>query len=121
MKQHLAGIRGAIAPCKKVPYDMRFQIGEYLKGVAEKNKETRQLHNEENIHDIDLSRDEGNMEEDGKDDFKEIPSGSRSRSESGSATRLPPTQGDPSSRKRKGDPSLTNYFAPRTTPGAQIY
>ena len=73
------------------------------------------MHNEENILDIDLSRNEGNMEE---DDFEEIPSGG-SRSWSGSGTRLPPTQGDPSSRKRKGDHSLTNYFAPRTTPGAQ--
>ncbi|KAG8363560.1 hypothetical protein BUALT_Bualt19G0035200 [Buddleja alternifolia] len=42
MKQHLAGIRGNVTPCKKVPPEVRFMIQGSLKENSEKAKEKRE-------------------------------------------------------------------------------
>ena len=42
MKRHLAGIKGAVAACTSVPYDVRFQMVENLKEISKsKNKQKR--------------------------------------------------------------------------------
>ncbi|KAK8941408.1 hypothetical protein KSP39_PZI009861 [Platanthera zijinensis] len=42
MKQHLAGIKGNIGACKKVPHDIRHQMQENLKGITEKKQEIQE-------------------------------------------------------------------------------
>ncbi|PKU70417.1 hypothetical protein MA16_Dca007169 [Dendrobium catenatum] len=41
MKQHLAGVKGNIAACKKVPHDIRYQMQENLKEILRKKQQHR--------------------------------------------------------------------------------
>ena len=45
MKRHLAGIKGDVAACKGVLYDVRFQMAKYLKEIS-KSKEQAKLYQE---------------------------------------------------------------------------
>ncbi|KAK8952176.1 hypothetical protein KSP39_PZI003506 [Platanthera zijinensis] len=38
MKQHLAGVKGNIAACKKIPHDIRIQMQENLKEITTKKQ-----------------------------------------------------------------------------------
>ena len=42
MKRHLAGIKGDVAACTSVPYDVRLQIVENLKEIS-KSKEQQKM------------------------------------------------------------------------------
>ena len=41
MKRHLAGIKGDVAACMGVPYDVRFQMVENLKGISKSKEQTK--------------------------------------------------------------------------------
>ena len=41
MKRHLVGIKGDVAACMGVPYDVRFQMVENLKGISKSKEQTK--------------------------------------------------------------------------------
>ena len=41
MKRHLAGIKGDVAACTSVPYDVRLQIVENLKEISKSKEQTK--------------------------------------------------------------------------------
>ena len=90
MKQHLAGVTGNIASCKKVSHDVRHKMLESLNEVRQKKPDTI----------LDEAYNGGGEVE---QDVQEIETSSQSRTILG---------------KRKCN-ALQSYFAPRTTPGSQ--
>lgn len=89
MKKHLAGRKGEIAACKKVSYDIRYQMEESLKENDGKKYVSKSVA-ADNLHDdfvIDIEEEE----------------------------RAQDTQ----PQKRRREQNMPSYFAPRTTPGAQ--
>ncbi|KAK4583897.1 hypothetical protein RGQ29_021854 [Quercus rubra] len=98
MKIHLAGIKGDVAACMGVPYDVRFQMVENLKGISKSKEQTKKDQEASNYSPLE---DSPKFE-----DVQEItPRGRGLRSNLG---------------KRKVG-NIDNYFAPRTTPGAQPF
>ena len=101
MKKHLAGIKGDIGSCKKVSYDVRYQMLEYVKEFELKKKTEKQRQEEM----FSVPSTNSDMQED--DDVQEVFS---------SCHGLPKK---PVLCKRKGTNPMDSYFAPRTTLGAQ--
>ncbi|XP_023884919.1 uncharacterized protein LOC111997101 [Quercus suber] len=99
MKRHLAGIKSDIGWCKKVSHDVRYQLLEYVKEFELKKKVGKQRQEEM----FSVPSTNSDMQED--EDVQEVFS-------SGLSKKL--VLG-----KRKGTKPVDNYFAPRTTPGAQ--
>ncbi|KAI0526910.1 hypothetical protein KFK09_002503 [Dendrobium nobile] len=100
MKQHLAGVKGNIAACKKVPHDIRFQMQENLKDIS-KRKQQVQEELESTPFPIDVEVDEG-----------------------GDSSSLPKSQSSEAylSELAKGKRKLAEidtFFAPRTKSGSQ--
>ncbi|KAL0359857.1 UNVERIFIED_CONTAM: hypothetical protein Sangu_0835100 [Sesamum angustifolium] len=50
MKQHLAGKKGEIRPCQKVPLDVRYQMEQSIKEFVEKKRENLERHIVENLY-----------------------------------------------------------------------
>ncbi|XP_050259781.1 uncharacterized protein LOC126704828 [Quercus robur] len=92
MKKHLAGIKGDIGSCKKVSHDVRYLMLEYVKAEKQCQEEM-----------FSVPSTNSDMQED--EDVQEVYS---------SGLPKKPVLG-----KRKGTNLVDNYFAPRTTPGAQ--
>nr|XP_023870395.1 uncharacterized protein LOC111982996 [Quercus suber] len=99
MKQHLAGIKGDIGLCKKVSHNVRYQMLEYVKEFELKKKADKQRQEEM----FSVPSTYSDMQED--ENVQEIFS---------SGLPKKPILG-----KRKGTKLVDNYFAPRTTLGAQ--
>ncbi|XP_020692871.1 uncharacterized protein LOC110107070 [Dendrobium catenatum] len=99
MKQHLAKVKGNIAACKKVPYDVRFQMQENLKDIS-KRKQQVQEELESTRFPIDAEVDEGGD------------SSSQPKSQSSEAYILELAKG-----KRKLA-EIDTFFAPRTKSGS---
>ncbi|XP_030974102.1 uncharacterized protein LOC115994184 [Quercus lobata] len=99
MKKHLAGIKGDIGSCKKVSHDVRYQMLEYVKEFELKKKAEKQRQEEM----FSVPSTNSDLQED--DDVQEVFS---------SGLPKKPVLG-----KRNGTKLVDNYFAPRTTPGAQ--
>ncbi|KAG8363548.1 hypothetical protein BUALT_Bualt19G0033900 [Buddleja alternifolia] len=97
MKQHLAGTRGIVTPCKKVPPEVRFMIQGSLKENSEKAKEKREaIHiDDQLLANIDDSHVDN--------DIQEITPRPAQRE---GHNNVQPT----SSRKRKGAIVLDSYF-----------
>ena len=99
MKRHLTGIKGDIGSCKKVSHDVRYQMLEYVKEF-ELKKKTKKQRQEEMFSvpstNSDLQEDEYVQEVFSSGLPKKLVLG-----------------------KRKGTKTVDDYFAPRTTPGAQ--
>ncbi|KAI0495126.1 hypothetical protein KFK09_025273 [Dendrobium nobile] len=100
MKQHLAGIKGNIASCKKVPHDIRYQMQQNLNEISKKKQQAQQ----------DLSQIDDLL---GEDPVEE---------ERGSCSVTKPQSSDIHGKgldkgKRKID-EIDNFFAPRTKPGS---
>ncbi|KAI0511649.1 hypothetical protein KFK09_012279 [Dendrobium nobile] len=100
MKQHLAGVKGNIAACKKVPHDIRFQMQENLKDIS-KRKQQVQEELESTPFPIDAEVDEGG-------DSSSLP-----KSQSSEAYQSELAKG-----KRKLA-EIDTFFAPRTKSGSQ--
>ncbi|KAG8367321.1 hypothetical protein BUALT_Bualt16G0060100 [Buddleja alternifolia] len=112
MKQHLARRKGDIIVCPKVPPDVRYQMEESLKGIVDKKKEYRERFTIENPYGGPIS------EGDDTHDYEEIKEIHRQAWERGKTT--PSSLGKenaPVGQNKKG--KFGDYFAPRTTPGAQ--
>ncbi|KAI0524346.1 hypothetical protein KFK09_003713 [Dendrobium nobile] len=58
IKQHLAGIRGNIASCKKVPHDIRHQMQENLREIGKKKQQTQEELEQNTTVSIDEHMDE---------------------------------------------------------------
>ncbi|KAI0498297.1 hypothetical protein KFK09_021538 [Dendrobium nobile] len=101
IKQHLAGIRGNIASCMKVPHDIRYQMQENLKEIGKKKQQAQ----EELEHNTAVFVDEYMEEERG--------SSSLPKSQSSDAHHEGTNKG-----KRKLD-NIEKFFAPRTRAGSQ--
>ncbi|KAG8381166.1 hypothetical protein BUALT_Bualt06G0094100 [Buddleja alternifolia] len=116
MKQHLAGKKGAITVCRKVPPDVRYQMEESLKEIATKKKESQDSYNMENTYGPPIFEGE---DRDDEEDVGEIPRQTWERTGSArSSTQKGKSQAGQSS-KVKPSVRIGDYFAPRTTPGSQ--
>ncbi|XP_075663117.1 uncharacterized protein LOC142632629 [Castanea sativa] len=110
MKRHLAGIKGDVAACMGVPYDVRFQMVENLKEIAKSKEQTKKDQEASNYSPLEDSPE--------FEDVQEITPRGRGLSRGNRS-------GGPSNfplrsylgKRKVGD--IGNYFAPRTTPGAQ--
>ncbi|KAI0495898.1 hypothetical protein KFK09_022205 [Dendrobium nobile] len=101
MKQHLAGIKGNIASCKKVPHDIRHQMQQNLIEISKKKQQAQQ----------DLSQIDDLLGEDPVEE--ERGSCSVTKSQSSDIHGKGMDKG-----KRKID-EIDNFFAPRTKSGSQ--
>ncbi|XP_039035411.1 uncharacterized protein LOC120171849 [Hibiscus syriacus] len=97
MKQPLAGVPGNIIFCKNVPHDVRNQMLKLLVGIKEKSKS-----GEGNLY-------EAYGDQNIEDEAQEVQPSSNMDMKS----KMQPTL------KRKANVEISNYFAPRTTPGSQ--
>uniref|UniRef100_A0A2N9IKD5 BED-type domain-containing protein n=1 Tax=Fagus sylvatica TaxID=28930 RepID=A0A2N9IKD5_FAGSY len=110
LKYHLAGIRGQVEPCKSAPDDVKWQMKQLVEDLN-KSKQTKRKINAEIARPygdpIDIDEEE---EEEGGDVV--------ARSVSQSVGKRDKGKGVQSTSGKKGS-GIQNYFAPRTTPGAQ--
>ncbi|XP_038995722.1 uncharacterized protein LOC120120036 [Hibiscus syriacus] len=97
MKQHLAGVPGNISSCKKVPHDVRNQMLKLLDIIKGKSKS-----GDGNLNEAYGGQ---NIEEEAQEVH---PSSNMDKKSKMQAT-----------LKRKANVEISNYFAPRTTPGSQ--
>ncbi|KAJ4851550.1 hypothetical protein Tsubulata_041805, partial [Turnera subulata] len=102
MKQHLAGIRGSIGPCRKVSHEIREQMLKVLKELADQKMQSKQA---KKVIEIDNS-----MEDDEDSVQEEITQQSSSKDVAAQAD---------NKGKRKKIEGVKRDFAARTTPGAQ--
>ncbi|KAL6350597.1 hypothetical protein AAG906_022307 [Vitis piasezkii] len=100
MKQHLAGVKGDIGPCKSVPPDVRFRMENSLQEFVNSKKATQEAYEERNPYGPNVSQFEGDMAE-GEEEVQEMQSPMAA-----------------SSGKRKKS-TTDKYFVPRNTQGAQ--
>lgn len=94
--KHLAGVKGNIVACKKVSYDVRFQMQENLKEISKKRQAGQDDEDCVQLHDVE-----------------EMGSSSLPKSQSSEMQHKRIDKG-----KRKID-EVDTYFAPRRKPGAQ--
>uniref|UniRef100_A0A2N9FLF6 BED-type domain-containing protein n=1 Tax=Fagus sylvatica TaxID=28930 RepID=A0A2N9FLF6_FAGSY len=110
LKYHLAGIRGQVESCKSAPDDVKWQMKQLVEDLN-KSKQTKRKINAEIARPygdpIDIDEEE---EEEGGDVV--------ARSVSQSVGKRDKGKGVQSTSGKKGS-GIQNYFAPRTTPGAQ--
>ncbi|XP_075645343.1 uncharacterized protein LOC142616356 [Castanea sativa] len=100
MKRQLAGIKGDIGSCKKVSHDVRYLMFEYLKEFKLKKKTSKRC--QEKMFSVPSTNSDMQEDEDVQEVFS---SGLPKKAALG---------------KRKGTKPVDNYFAPRTTPTAQL-
>ncbi|XP_054816852.1 uncharacterized protein LOC129316449 [Prosopis cineraria] len=98
MKQHLAGVSGQVASCKKVPHDVRHRMVESLKG-GRKRKVNDRKEQEQEQEQVDI----GDLET--NDPIAPTP------------IKIVLERG--ANKRQASTISVENYFAPRTTPGSQ--
>ncbi|XP_028785362.1 uncharacterized protein LOC114741275 [Neltuma alba] len=116
MKQHLAGIKGDIISCKKVPGDVRFRLGENLKEIEEKKGKKQDIYEEDNPYGPSVTPFEGDAP-----NLQEVPPTQiqtptpTSSQQNIQTSALRPSQ----AMKRKPSAPIDKFFAPRTSPGAQ--
>ncbi|KAF7826483.1 DNA binding protein [Senna tora] len=89
MKQHLAGVKGQIMSCKKVPHDVCHQMLESLKNVQQKKQ----------IEELNEAYDDQQEAKESPQPYKRVAFAQASGKKSNSTPK--------------------SYFAPRTTPGSQ--
>ncbi|XP_019433061.1 PREDICTED: uncharacterized protein LOC109339956 [Lupinus angustifolius] len=99
IKQHLVGEKGDVLPCLSVPFDVKHRLREHLNQVSGSRKRgTNQNQGEEDPYEENVVQREGNM-------IPPIPTTTKGK-------------GTETSNKRSNN-SINNFYAPRTTPGAQ--
>ena len=111
MKRHLAGIKGDVAACKGVLYDVRFQMVENLKEISNSKEQAKLYQEASNYSPLEESLE--------FEDVQEVTLSGRSRS-LGRGNRNGPSSLPPRSNLGKRNVgNIGNYFTPRTTPGSQ--
>ncbi|XP_065622878.1 uncharacterized protein LOC136064720 [Quercus suber] len=114
MKRHLAGIKGDVAACMGVPYDVRFQMVENLKEISKSKEQTKKDQEASNYSPLDDSPEFEDVQEITPRSFPPRGRGL------GRGNRSGPSNFPPRSNlgmRKLGD--IDNYFTPKTTPGAQ--
>ncbi|XP_028788807.1 uncharacterized protein LOC114744828 [Neltuma alba] len=115
MKQHLAGIKGDIISCKKVPADVCFRLGENLKEIEEKKGKKQDTYEEDNPYGPSVTPFEGDAP-----NLQEFPSTQIQTPTQTTPTPTPTSTSRPSqAMKRKPSAPIDKFFGPRTSPGAQ--
>ncbi|XP_078170750.1 uncharacterized protein LOC144565013 [Carex rostrata] len=115
-KKHLAGVRGDVVPCKKVPQEVSFQMQQSIDEFSNKKRRLNELdeqsHSDEDQSPIDLTNEveEGNMS---------APSSSKGKHVALSGGQLVASKKRPEVVKRNAKLGAGHCFMPRTTPGAQ--
>ncbi|KAG5241726.1 zinc finger protein [Salix suchowensis] len=104
LKYHLAGIKGQVEPCKKVPPDVKWQMKQLLEDMTTEKEKRKGVRT-----DIGNYQSVSNDEEVGEGDAANPHSGD-SRSQTNRRLTM---QGTSTTRRRM------SLFAPRTTPGSQ--
>ncbi|KAK8946422.1 hypothetical protein KSP39_PZI006543 [Platanthera zijinensis] len=94
MKQHLAGVKGNIAACKKVSLDVRHQMQENLKGISGKKQETQEARENIGIYDEHATE------------------------ELASAGSQPSRNSITEDKGKRKIDEIDNFFAPRTSAGS---
>nr|CAN66693.1 hypothetical protein VITISV_032487 [Vitis vinifera] len=100
MKQHLAGVKGNIGPCKSVPPDVQFRMENSLQEFVNSKKAAQEAYECRNPYGPIVSQFEGDKVE-GEEEVQEMQS---------------PMAANSGKRKKS---IVDKYFAPRNTQGAQ--
>ncbi|RVW28245.1 hypothetical protein CK203_083676 [Vitis vinifera] len=100
MKQHLAGVKGDIGPCKSVPPDVKFRMENSLQEFVNSNKAAQEAYECRNPYGPNVSQFEGDGAE-GEEEVQQMQS---------------PMAANSGKRKKS---TVDKYFAPRNTQGAQ--
>lgn len=109
MKQHLAGVKGDIIICKSVPGEVRFRMLQNLKEIEERKGKSQDTFEEDNPYGPSVTPLEENAM-----GSQEVPS-----TQAQTSTSIPSQQSSSQSVKRKAPANVGNFFAPRTSAGAQ--
>ncbi|XP_034690594.1 uncharacterized protein LOC117918192 [Vitis riparia] len=100
MKQHLAGVKGDIGPCKSVPPDVKFRMENSLQEFVNSKKAAQEAYECRNPYGPNVSQFEGDGAE-GEEEVQQMQS---------------PMAANSGKRKKS---TVDKYFAPRNTQGAQ--
>ena len=111
MKRHLAGVKGDVASCRSVPYDVRFQMGENLKEIGKAKQQAKEDQANSNISPLEEIQEYEVVQE------NHASGGNLDRGKSIGPSRV---SSKSNLGKRKVNGEIDKYFAPRTTPGAQL-
>ena len=111
MKRHLAGVKGDVASCRSVPYDVRFQMGENLKEIGKAKQQAKEDQANSNISPLEETQEYEVVQE------NHASGGNLDRGKSIGPSRV---SSKSNLGKRKVNGEMDKYFAPRTTPGAQL-
>ncbi|XP_031266131.1 uncharacterized protein LOC116124550 [Pistacia vera] len=106
VKLHLAGIKGEVGKCPKVPFDVKFKIGEALNKIGAKNKQKVELRKNVNPYGASVQQFEGDMLDEDQE-CKEV-----------SPCPAPALTSTASSKIKKSI-GIGDYFAPKTKVGCQ--
>ncbi|XP_031266667.1 uncharacterized protein LOC116125076 [Pistacia vera] len=106
VKLHLAGIKGEVGKCPKVPFDVKFKIGEALNEIGAKNKQKVELRKNVNPYGASVQQEEGDMLDEDQECEEVSPCPT-------------PTPTSISSSKRKKSIGIGDYFAMRTKARSQ--
>ncbi|XP_044460509.1 uncharacterized protein LOC123192118 [Mangifera indica] len=116
MKQHLARKKGDVDPCTKVPHDVRFQMANALEEIVAKNKEKQEFRRHATPFGATIPPFEGDIaveEFEGLSPPMNMTEGNTGIRSSKKQIRLT------NDSKRKRPIGVGDFFAPRTTSGAQ--
>ena len=71
MKQHLAGVKGDIGPCRLSPPDVKYQMENSLQEVVKSKKASQAAYEFENPYGPNVSRFEGD-EQQGEEEVQQV-------------------------------------------------
>uniref|UniRef100_A0A2N9FB09 DUF659 domain-containing protein n=1 Tax=Fagus sylvatica TaxID=28930 RepID=A0A2N9FB09_FAGSY len=111
IKRHLAGVKGDVASCRSVPYDVRFQMGENLKEIGKTKQQAKEDQENSNISPLEETQ-----------EYEVVQEIYASGWNLGRGNSIGPSRVSSKSNlgKRKVVGEMDKYFAPRTTLGAQL-
>ncbi|XP_031272896.1 uncharacterized protein LOC116131388 [Pistacia vera] len=102
VKLHLAGIKGEVGKCSKVPFDVKFKIKEALNEIGVKNKQKVELRKNVKPYGASVQQFEGDMLDEDQE-----------------CEKVSPCPTPTSSSKRKRSIGIGDYFASRNKPRSQ--
>ncbi|KAK7266013.1 hypothetical protein RIF29_18652 [Crotalaria pallida] len=114
MKQHLAGEKGEVISCPEVPFDVRYRLREHLNQVSGSRKRGNSHIQEEQQN----AREDNVRQHQGNAPTQPLPTQAPTQPLPTQASMHPPPSGS-GSGSGSGAGSISSFFAPRTTPGAQ--
>ncbi|XP_031250759.1 uncharacterized protein LOC116108655 [Pistacia vera] len=110
VKLHLAGVKGEVGKCPKVPFDVKFKIGEALNEIGVKNKQKVEFRKNANTYGASVQQFEDDMVDEDQECEEVSPC---------LAPAPTPAPTSTVSNKRKKSIGIGDYFASRTKAGCQ--